>query len=1173
MFLAIKQLSILLKKIWIQRWRRKAFTFVEMVIPLFMFIILTIIRHSMTSDVKSHCHYDAKGLPSAGIQPTMDGLTQSYDNKCRVLETSGGDSRYINNKILRSNLSYIGEGVLNLLKFVGSRENFTLNTKDTITFLRKIEYINNNSKVDYFSTNSNFYKNIKELRIYLYDFYKSKGLSGFKNLKNLMFKLPKVSKKKNKKIIDKEWYDGYEILLKNIVDTLNLDNFVRERLEKTRNSEKTVCGGFKIPGFKNCSYYKYLTEITSRIKPLAAGYILITPQNNKTEKIYEYFTSLFSKLHDIVEYIKYFKENEDVIKYVLNQSDINQILEKIIILLTKMSENDEFGENNDVSDSFRLLLLIFEHAKNYGSYTDQIVDILSNEIGEIIENALPCLYFDRVRFVKNETDMEEKALCLQNYNMYYTGIVLHNTSTLEKVLLNSNQKLNTTNSIVYSMRPLNSIIDTGRKVFSKGHVRNMPRDDFNYDLKYITSGYIYFQDIIDRILIEDKIKMKLPDIGIFIQQEPSSCTLPATPFDVSHNVSLCIICSFIFTFGILVKNVCTEKETHIVDMMYIHGLPEILHYMAYWLDTIFLNSIICAIISTMLVYGEILVSVSFWAILVPLILYIITTTSQAIILCNIVTNSNYGAALMAFIYLMSFLPSALHIIGEPGFTYVFLLLPQSTVSSLLEIYINSYVGNYYFFEIFNDLYLYTGLQFSHTCYFLLGDTILYTMIAFIIIPLLKKLKYTRFWACIVQKVLFFRKNLETDEIYLSIIEEPNENDVRTVHIDNLVLKYPNGVYGLRGATMSFYNNQITAFLGHNGAGKSSLVKVLSGMEKASSGFARIYGKDLRYDINEIRRMIGICPQDNVLFPYLSVIEHFTFFGGLMNIPKAILCSEIEVILHDTGLSYKRYCLASDLSGGMKRKLCMGIALLGDSKLIILDEPTSGVDPLQRKSIWDLIFKIKKGRTVILSTHYMDEAEILGDRIVVMNNGMVCAEGTIQFLKEQLNNEIIIKIKNICIENCNDSEFENVMNQYCFIEKKTPLYKYYRVLKDKMETVKDLLNYLNINVSDVCEDYQIYLPDFQDFFLKLCRKNNHSTDTEPSNNTSTEDVTKDVFGLKHPKYEEVTNKCKLFWIRYFVLLKKKYKIFKNDIILELITRLFPLLTIILALAYQAAVRSL
>ncbi|XP_072296815.1 retinal-specific phospholipid-transporting ATPase ABCA4-like [Eucyclogobius newberryi] len=199
-------------------------------------------------------------------------------------------------------------------------------------------------------------------------------------------------------------------------------------------------------------------------------------------------------------------------------------------------------------------------------------------------------------------------------------------------------------------------------------------------------------------------------------------------------------------------------------------------------------------------------------------------------------------------------------------------------------------------------------------------------------------------------------------------------------------------------SINFYEGQITSFLGHNGAGKTTTLSILTGLFPPTSGTALVGGRDIRTDVDLIRRSLGMCPQYNILFNHLTVEEHILFYSLLKGRSQDQAQQEVEDMLLDLGLPHKRDDEAQNLSGGMQRKLSVAMAFVGGSKVVILDEPTSGVDPYSRRSIWDLLLKYRSGRTVILSTHHMDEADLLSDRIAIISQGHLYCCGSPLFLK-------------------------------------------------------------------------------------------------------------------------------------------------------------------------------
>ncbi|KAK3610642.1 hypothetical protein CHS0354_009107 [Potamilus streckersoni] len=175
--------------------------------------------------------------------------------------------------------------------------------------------------------------------------------------------------------------------------------------------------------------------------------------------------------------------------------------------------------------------------------------------------------------------------------------------------------------------------------------------------------------------------------------------------------------------------------------------------------------------------------------------------------------------------------------------------------------------------------------------------------------------------------------------------------------------------------------------------------MLTGFIPPTSGTAIVNGHDIRTDISKVRENLGLCPQHNILFESMTVEEHLKFFALLKGCSWRDVNKEMKHMVTVLGLEGKQGVQSHTLSGGQKRKLSVGIALVADSKVIILDEPTSGMDPSARRQIWDILQWFRQGRTIILTTHFMDEADILSDRIAIMAEGVVKCCGTSMFLKK------------------------------------------------------------------------------------------------------------------------------------------------------------------------------
>ena len=185
----------------------------------------------------------------------------------------------------------------------------------------------------------------------------------------------------------------------------------------------------------------------------------------------------------------------------------------------------------------------------------------------------------------------------------------------------------------------------------------------------------------------------------------------------------------------------------------------------------------------------------------------------------------------------------------------------------------------------------------------------------------------------------------------------------------------NNKVAVSDVTLNIYSGQITVLLGHNGAGKTTTMNMITGIFPSSGGHVRVNGYDVRRQTKKARRSLALCPQENVLYNELDCSQHLRLYAMLKGHPWNDTDREVEKILGLVGLSDKRHALSTELSGGMKRKLCLGIAMIADSRILVLDEPTSGMDPEARRHMWDTLQAIRRERTILLTTHYMEEADV------------------------------------------------------------------------------------------------------------------------------------------------------------------------------------------------------
>uniref|UniRef100_A0A182NQE0 ABC transporter domain-containing protein n=1 Tax=Anopheles dirus TaxID=7168 RepID=A0A182NQE0_9DIPT len=231
-------------------------------------------------------------------------------------------------------------------------------------------------------------------------------------------------------------------------------------------------------------------------------------------------------------------------------------------------------------------------------------------------------------------------------------------------------------------------------------------------------------------------------------------------------------------------------------------------------------------------------------------------------------------------------------------------------------------------------------------------------------------------------------------------ESPATYSEPLVRITNLYKVFTGRTGGAKEVVKNFsltiYRHSITVLLGHNGAGKTTTMNIVTGILPRTSGSIVVDGE---HDANRYRQKIGFCPQHNVFFSYLTCREHLEFFGRLRGLTASGARNKADIVLEKVNLLDKSDSLVHTLSGGMKRRLSLANAIIGNTELLILDEPTSGLDPESRRDIWDVLLKLRHDHTILLTTHFMEEADVLGDWVAIMEEGQLVAFGSPLHLKQ------------------------------------------------------------------------------------------------------------------------------------------------------------------------------
>ncbi|OTP83260.1 ABC transporter ATP-binding protein [Gilliamella apicola] len=291
--------------------------------------------------------------------------------------------------------------------------------------------------------------------------------------------------------------------------------------------------------------------------------------------------------------------------------------------------------------------------------------------------------------------------------------------------------------------------------------------------------------------------------------------------------------------------------------------------------------------------------------------------------------------------------------------------------------------------------------------------------------------------------------------------------------------YKNGVEALKGINLTVQAGDFYALLGPNGAGKSTTIGIISSLVTKTSGEVRIFGYDLDTDIVNAKRQLGLVPQEFNFNQFEEVIQIVTNQGGYYGLPRKLALERAEKYLRILDLWDKRHSRANMLSGGMKRRLMIARALVHEPKLLILDEPTAGVDIELRRSMWDFLREInRQGITIILTTHYLEEAEMLCRNIGIIQHGQLIANSSMRELLANSQSETII------IDYIPTSE-PIVLKNYSYVNVDTGMLE---VKVDKQRGLNQLfeqLNHQNVKVISVRNKTN----RLEELFVDLLRNNN------------------------------------------------------------------------------------
>ncbi|XP_035578111.1 LOW QUALITY PROTEIN: ATP-binding cassette sub-family A member 3-like [Zalophus californianus] len=542
---------------------------------------------------------------------------------------------------------------------------------------------------------------------------------------------------------------------------------------------------------------------------------------------------------------------------------------------------------------------------------------------------------------------------------------------------------------------------------------------------YITEGFLVIQHALDQAIMKyfnhTATQKLFQDVTVFVQRFPYP-EYSRDYFFTFFGIFIPLVILFIFSMNhlTLIQSIMWEKEKRWKEYLLMIGLSNWMFWGAYFFTFLSLYSVII-LLMCMIFFAKIEpVPVIQYSdpslVFVFLLCFAIATIFLSFMVSTFFDKAHFAVSVGGFIYFATYFPLVTVSTNFAQMTF------SQKLASCLSSNIAMGLGTKFLVKAEMEK---IGIKWSNICSppkmenfdfahilgMFLFDAFLYGLVAWYIEAVFPgEYGVPKPWNFFLLRSHWFgetpEEKKETRQFYETneskCFEAEPTNLVAGIQIKHLckVFQMPNTTkIAVKDLSLNLYVGQITVLLGPNGAGKSTTLSILSGLYPAPSGEACINGYDISQQMVQITKSLGLCLQQNLLFNYLTVSEHLYFYCVVKAIPQKTRLNETDHMLAAFSLLNKRNEFSCSLSGGMKRRLSMIIALIGGSKVVILDEPTSGMDPASRRATWDVLQQYKQDHTILLTTHYMDEADFLGDRIAIMVNGSLRCCGSSVFLKK------------------------------------------------------------------------------------------------------------------------------------------------------------------------------
>ncbi|KAI1885293.1 hypothetical protein AGOR_G00218660 [Albula goreensis] len=776
------------------------------------------------------------------------------------------------------------------------------------------------------------------------------------------------------------------------------------------------------------------------IKPMLLGKVLYTPDTPLIRDIIKKSNSTLQQFADLKLYSQEWLKSSD---YVMDSA---KLLEKTLPILQNSLAN-AFVQNfiqlqTDIDvHQMQQTLKSFSNMSSLLEQNQYIVRQITT-LSNLMMNLSSCVNFDRFQGLSSVEELDALGENLTQTRDLYASIIFD--------LPKSDPSTSSRRRREASGSPLPPKVDYTIRMNIENVMRtDRARNPFWVRNSYISPlktqrynrGFVYLQESIDRAIMEMQLGRKVEDPAVQLQAFPYPCFFHDEYLNsVSFAFPLVLMIAWVLFIAHFVKKLVHERELRLHEYMKMMGVNPMSHFFAWFLESAAFLVVTIIILTIILKGGHVLPHSDGFLLFLYLCDYGLSILAISFLISAFFDKTNIAGLSGSLIYVISFFPFIVVISLETSLSFSAksaLSLFAPTCFSYASQYISRYEGqgegiqwsNSYVSPLAGDT-----SSFGWLCWLLLIDSVLYFLIGMYIrmvfpgnygiaapwyFPVMPS-----FWADLFGcgtngapkkgRGLLFANIMHKNAAVFPNDKNQGKGGFASQEEDEfaglpvgVALRGLTKTYGSRAAiqnlNVSFYEGQVTALLGHNGAGKTTTMSLLTGLFGPTSGSIEVYGKDMEAYIDDVRKELGVCMQYDVHFDHLTTKEHLLLYGQIKapHWTRQELHEQVRKILQETGMYAHRHKRVGTLSGGMKRKLSISIAFIGGSRLVVLDEPTTGVDPCSRRSIWDIVLQHKKERTIILSTHHLDEAEVLSDRIAFLEKGGLKCCGSPFYLKDKL----------------------------------------------------------------------------------------------------------------------------------------------------------------------------